>query len=113
MAKTVSKTAARRRQRRTGGWTPEVVACQRLLAYWRARMDKLRVGDVAVELGKLEEGSRYLVGWFEQVERAGTVPSDYAKEAFGNLAERERLLAEKLKALREKLGWCFQHEQRG
>jgi hypothetical protein len=35
------------------------------------------------------------------------VPSEYAKEAFGRLAQRERGLAEQLKALREKLGWCF------
>jgi hypothetical protein len=57
------------------------------------------------ELGELEERSRHVAGWLEKVERAETVPSEYAKEAFARLAQRERGLAERLKALREKLGW--------
>jgi hypothetical protein len=69
-------------------------------------MDRLRVGDVAAELGKLEEISLRLAGWLEQAERAGRLPSGYAKEAFGMLAQRERGLAQRLKGLREKLGWC-------
>ena len=113
MAKTMSGGAIRRHKRRKDGWTKDVKVCQEWLAYWRARMDRLRVGDVAVELGELEENSRQLAGWLEKVGRAETVPSEYAKKAFGHLARRERLLMERLKAMREKLGWCFQHEQRG
>jgi hypothetical protein len=70
-------------------------------------MDRLRVGDVVAELGELEEKSRHLIDWLEKVERVETVPSRYAKEAFGVLAQNERALAERLKGLREKLGWCF------
>ena len=107
MAETMNEAPGARRKRRGSGWKRDVAICQEWITYWRARMDRLRVGDVPAELGELEEKSRHLAGWLERVERVGTVPSGYAKEAFGVLAERERVLAEHLKGLREKLGWCF------
>jgi len=111
MAKTMSEAERRRRRRlnrRTSGWAEsDYGTARKVIAYWRARMDRLRVGDVMAELGELEERSRHLAKWLEKVERAGTVPSEYAKEALGRLAQHERVLAERFKALREKLGWCF------
>jgi hypothetical protein len=85
-----------------------VALAQKMIAYWRARMDRLRVGDVAAELGKLSELALGRAGRLERAERAARLPDGYAKEAFGMLARHERLLAARLKALEEKLGWCFQ-----
>jgi hypothetical protein len=102
----------RRPKRRCHHPIDDVALRHEWLRYWQARMDQLRVRDVAAELGQLEETSRRLVAWLEQVHAAGAIPSDYARQSFGHLAERERALTQHLKALRTKLEWCFDYEQR-
>jgi hypothetical protein len=114
MAKRMNETKRSRRtrlNRGTSGWAEgDYATAKQVLAYWRARMDRLRVSEVAKELENMEQRALLRMGWMEQAERAGTVDSEYATKAFGLVARHERALAEQLKALREKLGWCFHRE---
>ena len=107
----MSEKERKRRNRRTSGWAEaDYGAARKFIAYWEARMDRLRVGDVAAELEKMERIALHRAAWFAQAEKVGTTPSKSVTEVFGTMAQHERALAGRLNALRTKLGWCFGHE---
>ena len=99
-----------RRHRPTSPWAEEEAALiQEFLAYWRARMDRLRVGDVARGLGRMSDLALKRAAWLEHAAEAGMAGTESTTRLFRALARHERGMAASLKALQDKLGWCF-HE---
>lgn len=104
----MSEATKRRRNRRTSGWADaDVALSQELIAYWRARMDRLRVSDVRGELRKMSELALRRAAWLDQTEHITTLPPNYAMHVLRRSARHERSLAAHLRALEQKLSWCF------
>jgi len=92
-----------RRKRLTRG---QVRKARAELALYRAWMDRIRLRDVANDLGGLEQKSVLRVGLIAS--HAATAGSAADAACWAVLERHERALAKQFAFLREKIGWVLQ-----